>query len=209
MLSDYLFTPKDLYAILKGAGARNLAGTLLLTVCAAALLAYGLPLELVLLLAFGFAVFYWQLNSRIPLSLALLYLIFIPVLLAVAGTSNLAQIWAEKASVWAFSLLALGVAKQVWEYIQDHRNRLWRDLLPAWASYPTITSLLTGNPRPTPRSRGVAPPLVPKPKSKAAVTQSPKTVSELATIDGITHPNRKRRRHRQAGNARRRRAALA
>ncbi len=122
-IRDYIFTPKDAYYLIKRADKRTLLGVLLL-----------LGLDIILrnqlgtsyeALGFGsliFAIVFWDLDSRIVFSLALFYLILIPLILLLPNqTFPAAQLWAQKSAVWAFYCLVIGVAKQLWEYFIERR----------------------------------------------------------------------------------------
>jgi len=74
---------------------------------------------------FFFSIFYWNLDSRIPIALALFCLTTCPILLYLSNRYIFLQgeEWAERAAVWAFFFLVMGVAKQVWDLYRENRKK--------------------------------------------------------------------------------------
>ena len=67
---------------------------------------------------FALTLFYWKLDSRISIGLALVGLVLIPILLALGNKLILpsGEELAEKVAVWVYYFLVIGIAKQIWEY---------------------------------------------------------------------------------------------
>jgi hypothetical protein len=97
---------------------RNLFGIGLLA-AAVWLLHFGLHFsaEGVIFWLFALTLFYWKLDSRISIGLALAGLVLIPILLALGNKLILpsGEELAEKVAVWVYYFLVIGVAKQIWE----------------------------------------------------------------------------------------------
>jgi len=75
------------------------------------------------------SLFYWKIDSRVSIGLALAGLVLIMILLALSD-AGIAPSWrwgdnittmhldalAEKVAVWVYFFLVIGVVKQIWEY---------------------------------------------------------------------------------------------
>ncbi len=126
MLSDYIFTPRDFWDLGKSAiskfRAKDLLGLIILFL-AFELFWWFLAVsgEALIFVFFIVILFYWRIDSRVSISLALAGLIAV-VLLLIMEKFNLLALGdeaANKVAVWTFYFLAIGVAKQMWENYTD------------------------------------------------------------------------------------------
>lgn len=83
----------------------------------------------ILLLLFFFSIFYRNIDSRIPIGLALICLTACPILLIMSNNYNFleGEDWAEQVAVWTYYLLVFGVAKQVWDFWKEGQEELHRE----------------------------------------------------------------------------------
>lgn len=122
-IKDYIFTPIDLYKavlyLIKKAKRKDWI------IFSALVLAFlftknylNWQLDSSLFFIFLLAVFFWNLDSRIPIGLALICLIIVPFLLAIDEKLIVSELkgWAEQFAVWAYYFLVIGVIKQIWEF---------------------------------------------------------------------------------------------
>jgi ABC-type multidrug transport system fused ATPase/permease subunit len=103
--------------------ARSLFGVVTLIVVASAL--FGMTNLTAISVGFWLffvSMFFWRIDARIAIGLALISLVLVVVLLILAQTfghsspeSGL-RYWAEQSAVWAYLFLVIGVVRQVWEY---------------------------------------------------------------------------------------------
>jgi hypothetical protein len=113
---DFFLTPKDIKTLftIKNYGKR---GYLILIIVAVSLiLAYitlHFSLESVFFIFCLFSVLYWEIDERLPISLGIVSLFFIPILLSVQYIFYLIDLKdsAERIAVWAFYFLAIGLIR--------------------------------------------------------------------------------------------------
>ncbi len=122
-LIDYIFTPVDLYRILRSAGWKNIIIILVLIVIALYAKAHtGLSSEAIIFSIVITFIFLVNIDMRMPIALALSLLIFVPILLVLSYTTfPRAEIVAEQIGMWAFYLLIIGASKYTWEYIRERK----------------------------------------------------------------------------------------
>jgi hypothetical protein len=70
---------------------------------------------------FLFSMYAWNINSRVSIAGALLFLNIIPILLILKKLSIVNNIdgLTEQITVWVFYFLTIGVTKQIWEMYQE------------------------------------------------------------------------------------------
>jgi high-affinity Fe2+/Pb2+ permease len=120
-LFDYFITPADLWRMIRRFRTRDVLGVIV-----ALLLIFGIPtistlsLEESFFLIFLIAMFFWRIDSRVSIGLALACLVLAPIFLygiggASIATASLGNDGAHALAVWAFYFLSIGVIKQIWE----------------------------------------------------------------------------------------------
>ncbi len=74
--------------------------------------------------AFIFSFFYWNIDGRFSIGLALLSLIGIVVLKILIIYTDLvpSEKWPETVAVWAYFFLAIGILKQIWEHLKISKD---------------------------------------------------------------------------------------
>lgn len=84
----------------------------------------GWEIESIFFLIFFFSLFYWNLDARISIALALLCLVACPILLFLSDSYILLQgeEWAEQAAIWTYFFLFFGVAKQIWDFRKEGKD---------------------------------------------------------------------------------------
>ncbi len=190
---DYIFTPKDIYLLIKQADKRNLLGVILLAGLSVGFRIWlGISFEALALAALLFATAFWNLNSRIIIVIALFYLALIPLLLLLPDTKfPIAQVWARKSAIWAFYCLAIGVGKQLFEYIVEARLSVHRRIQRPVQIITTIIkqhATFLGHQTAQPKAP-TAPPVV-APNAEPLVTEAQPTIAKSKTkhktnMDGI------------------------
>jgi len=125
-LEDYIFTPKDVWNISKKIVRRVLHCkkrdwiymVILVFVIIIEKYYFQFDLESIIFWAFTIILFWWRLDSRVPIVLALFCLIAIPILLSLfnGGIFFEGDEWAEVVAVWAYYFLVIGVIEQIFEY---------------------------------------------------------------------------------------------
>jgi len=128
-IANHILTPRDIYQLLKyswaRAGLRDLNGLLLLVILSLIFRLYlNLSLENSLFLLFICTLFYWRIDARLSIGLALVGLISIPVLLILFNQNIylLGEYRAEQAAIWVYYFLSIGVVKQIWEYASENKK---------------------------------------------------------------------------------------
>jgi hypothetical protein len=127
--TDYLLTPKDVWHIVRDtfrrADERDWIGVIIILFFIAARLSplLNIALRESLFLIFLFVIFYWRVDSRVSVGLGLSCLVIIPLLLVLYNARYLFEgdLYAEEVAVWAYYFLAIGVVKQIGEYIADSK----------------------------------------------------------------------------------------
>lgn len=79
---------------------------------------------------FFFSMFWWNIDGRVSIGFALVFLITIPILLALhqyAGVAH-SEAWAEMVAVWVYFFLAIGVMKQVWEMAWEKKEEVMKEV---------------------------------------------------------------------------------
>ena len=118
------------------AGMRNAIGIILLGMLGVAM-HFGLHwhAEGIFFWLFFVSLFYWKIDSRVSIGLALAGLVLIMILLALSD-AGIAPSWrwgdnittmhldalAEKVAVWVYFFLVIGVVKQIWEFKVESKN---------------------------------------------------------------------------------------
>jgi hypothetical protein len=122
-ISEYLFTPKDIWQIIKSFFRFNTKKSifgLVLLFCAVLFLwlTSTLNFENIFLLLFLFVVFYWNLSWKFSIGIALACFIVIPILFIVYRTQiiPIGEIATEHIAEWAFYFLLIGAIQQFWQY---------------------------------------------------------------------------------------------
>src|SRR4051794_9035685 len=107
--SDYYFTSSDMYHGLETLwdrmDVRSIVGLIILGEMSVILSIYfGISLESIFFLGFMFFMFFWKIDSRVSIGIALICLVFIPFFEILSRYFNVyfAQVWAEKVAVWAY-----------------------------------------------------------------------------------------------------------
>ncbi|HWQ59731.1 MAG TPA: hypothetical protein VN420_01125 [Candidatus Fimivivens sp.] len=123
-LSEYLFTPKDVWtgfrmlvSVVKKSTARDVVGVIVTIVLMVVLfrnLAYFS--EGVFFWPFFFVMLYWDLDSRISIGAALAGLVAI-MIVSIFANADVAFVksWPEAIAVWVYFFLVIGVVKQIWD----------------------------------------------------------------------------------------------
>ncbi len=121
-LKDYIFVPKDIVILGRKfwfwSHYTDFLGILALLIYYVVLgRIFSLALEPLFFSGFILAIVYWDMDSRVAISLALLCLVIIPVLQILYNNNILfsGEIWSERIAVWAYYFLVIGVVKQIFE----------------------------------------------------------------------------------------------
>jgi len=117
-IKNYLFTPKDFFDMFKKMGQRDIIGIIILIIISFILrLFFDFKMESIIFWSFFISLFWWKLDSRISIGLALACLCTCPILLILFNKNILllGDIWAEQMAVWTYYFLVIGVVKQIYE----------------------------------------------------------------------------------------------
>jgi uncharacterized membrane protein YciS (DUF1049 family) len=128
-IKDYIFTPADLFHgilyVLKNIHLWDIMGLILLVLVYFNIKIFlGWQSDSTIFFLFFFAIIYWDLDSRVPIALALFFLLLCPLFYFLSNDYNLliGEYWAEQAAVWTFYLLVFGVVKQMWDFRKGEGN---------------------------------------------------------------------------------------
>jgi hypothetical protein len=125
-INDYLFTPKDFWNIIKNIGIKSWIG--IAVIYAAVMVAQGftnLSWNFLFFFAFTFAFFYWKINPKVSIFLALFYMGLLTLIL-VGGNRIIpgASVLVDKFSTLIFLLLIVGVMSQIFGFITSRKKIL-------------------------------------------------------------------------------------
>jgi hypothetical protein len=121
--TDFLITPSDIPRAVRWLFGMSWGGWLRLALFVGAVFAirhFGMDVDDALFALFFVAVFLWDIDGRIPVSGALIFIVLI-ILIKLLGpyTQILNETtWPEAIAVWVFYLLSIGVLKFVWDHMR-------------------------------------------------------------------------------------------
>lgn len=127
-------------------------------------IATGLSSVDIFFITFIFSTFFWNIDGRISIGLALLCLIAImalTVLASYAGAES-AKGWSETVAVWTYYFLVTGVLKQMWEHFREPNE----EIVPNTVHGHTIIIHPTRTKNNLPTKLATPPPPKPKPKTR-------------------------------------------
>jgi hypothetical protein len=117
VISEYFFTPKDLFGAIRDRGSKRGAFGFVLLACAMFFLwmTSTLSFEGIALLLYVAAVIYWKLDARISFALAFASLVTIVVLLVLYNLGAVAagNAAAEKIATWAYWFMLIGACSSI------------------------------------------------------------------------------------------------
>ena len=124
--TDYIITPKDIKELLGELKPRDFwAGVIFLLFVAIVPLLSQLSYEGAFFLVFLFAMFYWRVDSSVPIGLGIVCLILVPVFMY--GIQNIflefGMVGAKELAIWAFYFLSIGVIRQIGEFAVEAKSK--------------------------------------------------------------------------------------